>query len=151
MESIYTELALYGSKNEGARTDTVFLPISKVCNGMVSLGEVYMFSYVYLPCECCTGVCFWILVYRCCMKNPFGFYVPHQYVLLPDPYSLFHNHNYHRCDFLPLFPLSTLQYPDPPPLIHTPPVWYQAHYMDSYTFCVCLHPHWFQRIDFICR
>ena len=39
MENIYTELALYGSKNECARTDTVFLPISEVCNGMVSLPE----------------------------------------------------------------------------------------------------------------
>ena len=39
MESIYTELALYGSKNEGARTDTVFLPISEVCDGTVSLGS----------------------------------------------------------------------------------------------------------------
>ena len=37
MESIYTELALYGSKNECARTDTVFLPIAEVCNGTVSL------------------------------------------------------------------------------------------------------------------
>ena len=37
MWSIYTELALYGSKNECARTDTVFLPISEVCNGTVSL------------------------------------------------------------------------------------------------------------------
>ena len=37
MESIYTELALYGSNNECARSDTVFLPISQVCNGMVSL------------------------------------------------------------------------------------------------------------------
>ena len=37
MESIYTELALYGSKNECARTDTVFLPISEVCDGKVSL------------------------------------------------------------------------------------------------------------------
>ena len=35
MESIYTELALYGSKNECARTDTVFLPISEVCDGTV--------------------------------------------------------------------------------------------------------------------
>ena len=26
MESIYSDLALYGSKNEGARTDTVFSP-----------------------------------------------------------------------------------------------------------------------------
>ena len=37
MESIYTELALYGSKNECARTDTIFLLISEVCNGKVSL------------------------------------------------------------------------------------------------------------------
>ena len=37
MESIYIELALYGSKNECARTDTVFLPISEVCDDMVSL------------------------------------------------------------------------------------------------------------------
>ena len=37
MESIYTELALYGSKNECASTDTVFLPISEVCDGTVSL------------------------------------------------------------------------------------------------------------------
>ena len=39
MESIYTELALYDSKNECARTDTVFLPISEVCDGKVSLNE----------------------------------------------------------------------------------------------------------------
>ena len=37
MESIYTGLALYGSKYECARTDTVFLPISEVCDGTVSL------------------------------------------------------------------------------------------------------------------
>ena len=37
MESIYTELALYGSKNECARTDNVYFPISEVCNGRVSL------------------------------------------------------------------------------------------------------------------
>ena len=37
MESIYTELALYGTKNEFARTDIVFIPISEVCDGMVSL------------------------------------------------------------------------------------------------------------------
>ena len=37
MESIYTELALYGSKNECDRTDTVFLPISEVGVGTVSL------------------------------------------------------------------------------------------------------------------
>ena len=37
MENIYTELALYGSTNECATTDTVFLPISEVCDGTVSL------------------------------------------------------------------------------------------------------------------
>ena len=37
MESMYTELALYGSKNECARTDNVFSPISEVCYGAVSL------------------------------------------------------------------------------------------------------------------
>ena len=39
MASMYTELVLYGSKNECARTDTVFLPISEVCNSKVSLGN----------------------------------------------------------------------------------------------------------------
>ena len=37
MESIYTELSLYGSKNECTRTDNVFFPISEVCNGTASL------------------------------------------------------------------------------------------------------------------
>ena len=37
MESIYIELALYGSKNECARTENVFSPISEVCNSTVSL------------------------------------------------------------------------------------------------------------------
>ena len=37
MENKYTELALYGSINECARTYTVFLPISGVCDGTVSL------------------------------------------------------------------------------------------------------------------
>ena len=37
MESIYTELALYGSTIECARTDNVFTPISEVCYGTVSL------------------------------------------------------------------------------------------------------------------
>ena len=37
MESIFTKLALYGSKNEYARTDNVFSPISEVCDGTVSL------------------------------------------------------------------------------------------------------------------
>ena len=37
MESIYTELALYGSKKVCARTDNVFPPISEVYDGTVSL------------------------------------------------------------------------------------------------------------------
>ena len=39
MESIHTKLALYGSKNECARTDNVFSPISEVCDGTVSLDK----------------------------------------------------------------------------------------------------------------
>ena len=37
MESIYPELALCGSKNECARTDTVFVHLSEVSEGTVSL------------------------------------------------------------------------------------------------------------------
>ena len=37
MESIHTQLALYGSKNKCTMTDTVILPISEVCNGTVPL------------------------------------------------------------------------------------------------------------------
>ena len=37
MENIFSKLALYGSKNECARTDNVFSPISEVCDGTVSL------------------------------------------------------------------------------------------------------------------
>ena len=37
MESLYTKKVLYGSKKECARTDTVFLSISEVCDGTVSL------------------------------------------------------------------------------------------------------------------
>ena len=39
MESMHTELSLYGSKNECGRTDTVFIPISQVCDGTVSLNK----------------------------------------------------------------------------------------------------------------
>ena len=39
MESIYTELALYGSKNDCARTDNVYFPISEVCNGTILLNK----------------------------------------------------------------------------------------------------------------
>ena len=51
MESIYTELALYGSKNVCARTDTVFLPISEVCDDMVSLVKDKSYSTVKLKVE----------------------------------------------------------------------------------------------------
>ena len=37
MESIFTELALFGSTNECARTDSVLFPISEVSKGTVSL------------------------------------------------------------------------------------------------------------------
>ena len=47
MESIYTELALYGSKNECARTNTVFLPISEVCDGKVSLMKQICYSFLF--------------------------------------------------------------------------------------------------------
>ena len=46
MESIYTELALYGSRNECARTNTVFLPISEVCDGKISLDKL---TYIHEP------------------------------------------------------------------------------------------------------
>ena len=49
MKSIYTELALYGSKHECARTDTVFLPISEVCNGTVSLGKGLLYVFPLNP------------------------------------------------------------------------------------------------------
>ena len=52
MKSKYNELALYGSQNLCARTDTVFLPISEVCDGMVSLGEnlwTQSLATLYLP------------------------------------------------------------------------------------------------------
>ena len=49
MESIYTELALYGSKHKCARTDTVFLTISEVCDGTVSL-EKKVFPVIARSC-----------------------------------------------------------------------------------------------------
>ena len=39
MESIYTRLALYRSQNECARTDSVFLHMSEVCDGTVSFNR----------------------------------------------------------------------------------------------------------------
>ena len=50
MESIYAELALYGSKNECARADTVFLHLSKVCNGTVSLDSSELY-FILLPID----------------------------------------------------------------------------------------------------
>ena len=40
MKNIYPELALYGSTNESARTDTVFFPISQVCTRGVTLNRL---------------------------------------------------------------------------------------------------------------
>ena len=40
MKSIYPELALCGIKNQCARTDTVFLHISEVSEGTVSLSRL---------------------------------------------------------------------------------------------------------------
>ena len=40
MESIYTDLALYVSKIECARTDNVVFPISEICKGTVSLKKI---------------------------------------------------------------------------------------------------------------
>ena len=37
MQSIYPELALSGRKNEGSRTDSVFIPITQVCTRGVTL------------------------------------------------------------------------------------------------------------------
>ena len=48
MESIYTGLALYGSKNECARTDSVFLPISEVCDGTVSLEVINILEGLFI-------------------------------------------------------------------------------------------------------
>ena len=48
MEIIYPELALCGSKNLCARTDTVFFPISDVNEGMVALIRFNCKLYLYL-------------------------------------------------------------------------------------------------------
>ena len=49
MESIYTELALYGSNNECTKTDNVFSPISEVCDGTVSLTKVVFLGIFLNP------------------------------------------------------------------------------------------------------
>ena len=46
IESMYTELALYGSKIECARTDNVFFPISEVCDGTVSLISINIIAVI---------------------------------------------------------------------------------------------------------
>ena len=51
MESIYPELALCGSKNECARTDTVFFPISEVSDGTVSLKTFQERGAIQGPCD----------------------------------------------------------------------------------------------------
>ena len=55
MESIYTDLALYDSKNLCARTDNVFLPISEVCNCTFSLNLTLELLAVYHPMGCKLG------------------------------------------------------------------------------------------------
>ena len=47
MESIYAELALYGSTKKCARTDTVFIPIYEDCDGTVSLENALYHSVIY--------------------------------------------------------------------------------------------------------
>ena len=47
MESIHTNLALYGSKNEFAMTDNVVFPISEVCDGTVSLDVTQFYVTKY--------------------------------------------------------------------------------------------------------
>ena len=51
MEGVYANLALCGGGDECAGTGTVFLPITEVCNGTVSL--IYLFPPVssLLPYE----------------------------------------------------------------------------------------------------
>ena len=48
IESIYTELALYGTKHLCARTDTVFLPIYEDCDGTVSLINFLLDSRIHI-------------------------------------------------------------------------------------------------------
>ena len=62
MESIYPELALCGSKNECARTDTVFFTISEFSEGTVSLAEqcytiTVLFNCSAIQLQCYTVHC----------------------------------------------------------------------------------------------
>ena len=54
MESIYTKLVLYVSKNECARTGNVFSPISEVCNGTwkLTIFSSFLVQFFLLPCVC---------------------------------------------------------------------------------------------------
>ena len=45
MESIYTKLALYGSKYLCAKADNVFFHISEVCDGTVSLVKTKIIAF----------------------------------------------------------------------------------------------------------
>ena len=47
MESIYAVLTLYGSTNLCATTETVFLPISEVCDGTVPPSNVQLFKVFF--------------------------------------------------------------------------------------------------------
>ena len=51
MERVNLEFALYGSKNECARADTVLLPLSEVITGAVSLDESSMILLYKLICK----------------------------------------------------------------------------------------------------
>ena len=46
MESIYAKLALCGSKNERARTNTVFFPISQVYTRWVTLCIAILLAHI---------------------------------------------------------------------------------------------------------
>ena len=51
MESTYSELALYASKNLSLRSDNVFSPISEVCKGTVSL-KIFATNSLEKICFC---------------------------------------------------------------------------------------------------
>ena len=53
----YRELSLVGSKNEWARTDTIFLAISEVCDGTVSLRSKALSVEEYKFSKCCSKKC----------------------------------------------------------------------------------------------
>ena len=69
MESVYTKWAPYGIKNECARTDIVFFPISEVCDGTVSL-SIVGWSQTSTSCRKLSPKLFNI-----CYKANFNYYV----------------------------------------------------------------------------